>query len=259
MDILLVGCGKMGGAMLSRWVDEVPAQFTAVNRSGNNIPPAAAHAGNASALADRRFDAIIVAVKPQQIADIMPAYRDFLSDDGCFLSIAAGTSVESLRDTLGERPVIRLMPNLPALVGRSVNGLYASADCQSRHIKLATRLAEATGQAVWLDSEDEIDRITAVAGSGPGYVFEFLRAYIDAAEELGFSPETARRLVLETVAGSVEMASRSDQSAEELRNSVMSKKGTTEAGINALTRNRAFETLVKDATKAAYSRAQELR
>jgi pyrroline-5-carboxylate reductase len=259
MDILMVGCGNMGGAMLRRWLDAVPASYTAVNRTPSAIPAGASHAGSPEALEGRTYDALVIAVKPQQIADIIPAYAPFLKEDGCFVSIAAGFSVASMKAALGDRPMIRIMPNLPAQIGRGVNGLYADPLCTAAHRDLADRLAKATGSAIWLDTEDEIDRITAVAGSGTGYVFEIARAYVAAAERMGFSPETARTLVLETLAGAVEMASQSDNSLEELRNSVMSKKGTTEAGINALRRDGLLEQLLVETTEAAYARARELR
>lgn len=249
----------MGGAMLQRWIDDVPARFTAVNRSGDNIPAGVAHARSAADLDGRYFDAIVIGVKPQQIADVLPDYAGLLEDDGCFISIAAGFSTASLAAALGDRPIVRIMPNLPALIGRGVNGLYANAKCEVGHRNLASALAQSTGRAIWVDTEDEIDRITAIAGSGPGYVFEILRSYIAAAEAMGFDKETARTLVLDTVGGAVEMAARSDQTAEELRNSVMSKQGTTQAGIEALTRDGLLERLIADAAQAAYERARELR
>ncbi|WP_338242824.1 pyrroline-5-carboxylate reductase [Maricaulis maris] len=259
MDILLVGCGKMGGAMLRRWLDAMPARFTAVNRSGRALPPGTEHAASVDALAGRRFDAIIIAVKPQQIAEVLPAYTGLLAENGCYVSIAAGYSAASLAGLVGDKPIIRIMPNLPALIGRSVNGLYANTACETRHRELADQLAKTTGTAIWLDDEDELDRLTAVAGSGPGYVFEITRSYIAAAQALGFSKETARKLVLETLGGAIEMATRSDEDVAELRNSVMSKKGTTEAGINALRRDGLLDQLLLDTTRAAYDRAVELR
>ncbi len=259
MDILLVGCGKMGGAMLRRWLGAMPARFTTVNRSGRALPPGTEHVTGADALEGRRFDAIIIAVKPQQIPDVLPNYTELLSEGGCYVSIAAGFSAASIGKLVGDKPVVRLMPNLPALVGRSVNGLYANAACNQAHRDLGDQLAKTTGTAVWLDSEDELDRLTAVAGSGPGYVFEIARSYIAAAEALGFSRETARALVLETMGGAVEMAMRSRDDVAELRNSVMSKKGTTEAGINALRRDGLLDSLLEDTTRAAYDRAVELR
>ncbi len=259
MDILMVGCGKMGGAMLRRWLDEVPARFTAVNRTPGVIPDGCGHAGSPDALAGRSFDAIIIAVKPQQIEDVVPAYAPFLAANGCYISIAAGFSVASLKRAFGDKPMVRIMPNLPALIGRGVNGLYADPACTADHRDLADKLARAAGSAIWLDSEEEIDRITAVAGSGSGYVFEIARSYVAAAERLGFTPDTARTLVLETMAGAVEMALRSEESLEELRNSVMSRRGTTEAGINALRRDGLLDRLMTETTEAAYNRAVELR
>ena len=259
MEILMVGCGKMGGAMLRRWLDEVPARFTAVNRTPSAIPEGASHAGSPDALSGQKFDALIIAVKPQQIADIMPAYTAFLKPGGCVISIAAGFSIASIRKALGAHPVIRIMPNLPALIGRSVNGLYADETCSDAHRDLATQLAETTGTAIWVETEDEIDRITAIAGSGSGYVFEIARSYVAAAEAMGFAPGTARALVLETLSGAIEMARQSDLDLDELRNSVMSKKGTTEAGINALRRDGLLDQLMLETTGAAYQRAVELR
>ncbi|MFY0636338.1 pyrroline-5-carboxylate reductase [Maricaulis maris] len=259
MDILLIGCGKMGGAMLRRWLDAVPARFAAVNRSGRALPPGTEHATGADALNGRRFDAIIIAVKPQQIPDALPDYTGLLAEDGCYVSIAAGFSAASIGKIVGDKPVVRIMPNLPALIGRSVNGLYANTACGETHRELANQLARATGAAVWLDSEDELDRLTAVAGSGPGYVFEITRSYIAAAEAMGFSRETARALVLETMGGAVEMATRSQDDVTELRNSVMSKNGTTEAGINVLRRDGLLDTLLEDTIRAAYDRAVALR
>ena len=259
MDILLVGCGKMGGAMLRRWLDAMPARFTTVNRSGRALPPGTEHATGPDALTGRRFDAIIIAVKPQQIPDVMPAYTDLLADGGCYVSIAAGFSTPSLGKLVGDQPVIRIMPNLPALIGRSVNGLFANPTCQDKHRDLANELARTTGTAIWLDDEDELDRLTAIAGSGPGYVFEIARSYVAAAQALGFSKETARALVLETMGGAIEMATRSDQDVADLRDSVMSKNGTTEAGINVLRRDGQLDALLRDTTRAAYDRAVELR
>ena len=259
MDILMIGCGKMGGAMLRRWLDASPARFTAVNRTPSAIPQGASHAPGPDALEGRHFDAIIIAVKPQQIADIVPAYLPFLAEDGCFISIAAGFSTASLKALLDDRPVIRIMPNLPACIGRGVNGLYADPACSAANRELAERLACATGSAIWLDSEDEIDRITAVAGSGTGYVFEIARSYVAAAERMGFAPDTARQLVLETLGGAVAMAADTGTPLDELRNSVMSKKGTTEAGIGALRRDGLLDQLLIETTQAAYDRACELR
>jgi pyrroline-5-carboxylate reductase len=120
-------------------------------------------------------------------------------------------------------------------------------------------LMQQTGTTVWVDEEDALDRVTAVAGSGPGYVFEIARTYIEAAEALGFTTAQARALVLDTMAGAVEMARRSDESVETLRNSVTSKNGTTQAGLDALNGDGTLTELMRRTTRAAYDRAVELR
>lgn len=115
------------------------------------------------------------------------------------------------------------------------------------------------GTVVWVNEEDKLDRVTAVAGSGPGYVFEIARTYIEAAKALGFTHEQARDLVLGTMQGAIEMALGSDDSVETLRNSVTSKNGTTQAGLEALNADGALTELMRRTTQAAYDRAVELR
>ncbi|MCI4646367.1 MAG: hypothetical protein MRY64_16420 [Hyphomonadaceae bacterium] len=115
------------------------------------------------------------------------------------------------------------------------------------------------GELVWVETEDGLDRVTAIAGSGPGYVFEIARCYVEAACKLGFSEEQARTLVLGTMAGAIDMAATSPNSLADLRNAVTSKAGTTEAGLNALNGSGALSTLLEATTRAAYERAVDLR
>ena len=161
---------------------------------------------------------------------------------------------------MGDAPVIRIMPNLPAFVGKATNGLVAGAGVTDDQRTHATAMMERTGTVVEVADEDQLDRVTAVAGSGPGYVFELARAYVAAAEGLGFDRDQARALVLGTLEGTIAMAIEEDgQSLEDLRNSVTSKGGTTAAGLDALngdgTMSRKFEATLE----AAYKRAVELR
>lgn len=259
MQVLLIGCGKMGGAMLRRWLQADIAHFTVASPNGGSVPEGVAHVRAPSELAGRVFDMLVIAVKPQMIDTALPVWMPHLAPTGCLASIAAGYSSDRITALVGERPVIRLMPNLPAMIGQGVNGLYANALCQPAHREAATALALATGSAIWVDDEDQIDRITAVAGSGSGYVFEIARSYVAAAEALGFNTETARTLVLDTMAGAIEMARQSESSLETLRNDVTSKNGTTQAGLQALMQDGALDTLMENTTAAAYARAVELR
>ena len=167
--------------------------------------------------------------------------------------------MKRLQATLPGYPIIRIMPNLPSAIGAGVAGLYASDDASTDHKSAVETLMQAAGTAVWVDDEDQIDRVTAVAGSGPGYVFEMARAYIEAAKELGFSDEQASDLVLGTLDGSIRMILETGDTPENLRNSVTSKNGTTEAGLKALNGDGKLSDLLKATTEAAYKRAIELR
>ena len=259
MDVLLIGCGKMGGAMLNRWLEQTGHKFTVVDPAAEQLPAGAELLRHESDLDQRQFDMVIVAIKPQMVDDVLPAYEKHVAPGGCVVSIAAGCSMKRISALMGDAPTIRVMPNLPALIGLGATGLYASTDCSASHKAQVTELINIVGESFWVESEDDLDRLTAVSGSGPGYVFQFIHSYIEAGKELGFAPETARNLVLQTIIGAAKMAAASDQSAVELRNSVTSKKGTTEAGLNALNEGGALDELLKQTTQAAYQRALELQ
>jgi len=249
----------MGSALLARWCQRIDARFTVVTPSPKTLPRGVAHACDPADLRDQVFDVVVVAVKPQMIEEVAPDYVGRIAPDGMVLSIAAGTSADRLATVFDCPRVVRLMPNLPVMIGAGVSGLHAADACNNEHRELASRFAEEVGLALWVDDEDEIDRITALAGSGPGYVFEIARVYAQAAERLGFDAVSARKLVLQTMLGTIEMALASDESLETLRNNVMSRKGTTEAGIAALTRDGQLEALMQNTVEAAYRRAVELR
>lgn len=259
MTLLMIGCGKMGGALLARWASLSAHTITIVDPSIQKSLAGVSFKREIADLSDARFDIIVIAIKPQLIETVLPAYRSHLAESGCIISIAAGYSVSSIEKHIGKLPIMRVMPNLPAQIGRGVSALYANSKCSQAHIALAHALTDAVGYTLLVDSEDELDRVTAVAGSGPGYVFEIARCWIEAAEKLGFSSKKARELVLNTLMGSIELGLKSDQSMTELRNSVTSKHGTTEAGLKALTKDSKLEELFDSTLKAAYQRAIELR
>lgn len=259
MNILLIGCGKMGGAMLRQWTSCGDNSFTVADPAASNLPDGVTHVSKATDLPPDTFDAVLIAVKPQMIADVVPDYVHALKDGGVFVSIAAGASVASIAKVVGDAAIVRVMPNMAALVGMGVSGLYANDRCTPQQTREIVALIDQTGTCIPLDSEDRIDRLTAVSGSGPGYIFEMLRSYTAAAEALGFDHDTARRLVFDTVTGTVQAARQSDQSLEELRNSVTSKNGTTQAGLTELMRDGELDKLFHDTLQAAYVRAGELK
>ena len=259
MNILLIGCGKMGGAMLRQWTRHGAHSFTVADPAASDLPDGVTHVSKATDLPSGAFDVVLIAIKPQMIANVLPDYAHALKDGGTFVSIAAGASVASLEKVVGDAAIVRVMPNMAALVGMGVSGLYANARCTTQQTRAITDLIDQTGTCIPVDSEDRIDRLTAVSGSGPGYIFEVLRSYVAAAEALGFDHDTARTLVFDTVSGTVEAARQSDLTLEELRNSVTSKNGTTQAGLTALTRDGALDDLFHSTLQAAYVRAGELK
>lgn len=209
--------------------------------------------------AECAFDLVIVAVKPQIVAEVLPDYAARLAPDGFVASIAAGCSLERLHTLSGGAAVVRVMPNLPSAIGKGVSGLCADAHATAAQRTLIAALMQAAGSAIWVDDEDMLDRLTAVAGSGPGYVFEIARSYVEAAENLGFSPDDARQLVLGTMAGTLAMAQSSSESLADLRTNVTSKNGTTAAGLAALNGDGGLSARFHDVLDAAYARAVELR
>lgn len=285
MTILMIGCGKMGGAMLKGWLNQSPDNFViadpGLDAIPDNILPDALRSQNKSArkIADKiklisgpqdltgpdgqvqnKFDVIVIAVKPQMIDKVLPDYSDMLTDNGVFVSLAAGSSITNIQKSVRGSAVIRIMPNLPAAIGQGVIGFYAEKSVSADMGEKVKKLLSANGTVIDLKTEDGIDRLTAVAGSGPGYVFEIMRAYVIAAMSLGFDEDTARTLVTQTLKGSVALAeSDAHTSLETLRNNVTSKAGTTEAGLDQLKQNDILLSLMEKTVKAAYNRAVELR
>ncbi|MEE4212364.1 MAG: pyrroline-5-carboxylate reductase dimerization domain-containing protein [Parvularcula sp.] len=258
-DILVVGCGKMAGALLSQWIT-TENTFTALDPSAGGVPKGVRHVGSAEELAaDETFDVIVVGLKPQLVEDILPGFNGRLKDGGYVFSMAAGMSASRISGTLGGARTVRIMPNLPAAIGSGISALYAGEGVSSEHRTHAESLALTSGKVQWVDDEDAIDRFTAIAGSGPGYVFELLRAYTEAATGLGFSREEARKMVLATVIGTARMAEEDERSLTDLRNAVTSPNGTTAAGLDALAGAGSADAMFESALKTAYARAVELR
>lgn len=249
----------MGSALLSQWVSG-PESITVVDPVASDLPESVRLLRDGAQIASEPFDCIIAAVKPQLIDEVMPAYRENLAPGGYLLSIAAGYSAVRLSQLMGDAPVVRTMPNLPAAIGRGVSGICPGPHSSADHLVHAEAFMRRAGATITVDSEEKLDRVTAVAGSGPGYVFEIARAYAEAAMAQGFDEEEAREMVLGTMGGAVAMASEpSAPDLEELRNSVTSKGGTTAAGLDALNEDNGLSDRLHATLQAAYDRAVELR
>lgn len=200
---------------------------------------------------------IVLAVKPQAMKAVCQALRPSLKPQQLMVSIAAGITCSSMNSWLGAQPIVRCMPNTPALLRQGVSGLYATAEVSAQQRQQAEELLSAVGIALWLDQEQQLDAVTAVSGSGPAYFFLLIEAMTAAGEKLGLPRETAAQLTLQTALGAAHMAVSSDVDAAELRRRVTSPAGTTEAAIKSFQAG-GFEALVEKALGAAAHRSAEM-
>jgi pyrroline-5-carboxylate reductase len=262
--LVLVGAGKMGSALLGGWLargldprsvviidPKLPADSAAMLRDAGIAAVAAPPAGVVARV-------IVVAVKPQIIADVLPSLRGLVGKDTVVLSIAAGTMLKNLKAGLGNAAIVRSIPNTPAQVGRGVTVAIANARVAEPARALVTRLLEAVGDVIWVDKEGMIDAATAVSGSGPAYVFHMVEALAAAAVAVGFDKPSAERLARATVTGAGELLHQSDLPAGTLRQNVTSPKGTTEAALKILMGKGGLTPLMKKAVAAARKRSREL-
>lgn len=202
-------------------------------------------------------DVVVLAVKPQAMKAVCEALRPSLAPNQVVVSIAAGITCASMTQWLGQQPIVRCMPNTPALLRQGVSGLYATAQVTEQQRQQAEALLSAVGIALWLDEEQQLDAVTAVSGSGPAYFFLLIEAMTAAGEKLGLPRETAAKLTLQTALGAAHMAVSSDVDAAELRRRVTSPAGTTEAAIKSF-QVGGFEALVEKALGAAAHRSAEM-
>ena len=213
----------------------------------------------APALADA--DIVVLAVKPQVMKDvalIVAKAAEQSSKQPLFVSIAAGINLYSLQQWLGkDQAIVRCMPNTPSLIQLGATGLFANEQTSIVQKNLAETVLKAAGIVQWVQSEAEIDAVTAVSGSGPAYYFLLMEAMIDAGIELGLSRETASELTIQTAIGAAQMAKESDVDVAELRRRVTSPGGTTEEAINTF-EGAHLRDIVKAALSAANRRSGEL-
>ena len=265
--ILLVGCGKMGGALLRGWlrqgldrtdihvVEPAPEAAEAVGSELGVAVTASPDQAPAGFVADT----VVFAVKPQGMDRIVPHYRAMAERGAVCLSIAAGKPIAFFREHLGDAAaIVRAMPNTPAAVRRGITAACASMTVTAAQRGVCQRLLEAVGETVWLEDETLIDPVTAVSGSGPAYVFLLIEAMAQAGIEQGLPPDVAERLARATVAGSGELARQSQDAADTLRRNVTSPGGTTAAALDVLMSEDGLRTLVSRAVEAATRRSRDL-
>jgi pyrroline-5-carboxylate reductase len=202
-------------------------------------------------------DVLVLAVKPQQMKDVVAQLRPHIRAQ-LVLSIAAGIRAADLSRWLGGHDaIVRTMPNTPALIGKGVTGMVATAGVNAAQRETADAILRAVGDTVWLDNEALIDPVTAVSGSGPAYVFYFIEAMQQAAQEMGLSAEQGKALAISTFTGAAQLAAQSSDPVSTLRERVTSKGGTTYAALTSMEESGVKEAIVK-AMKAAAARGREL-
>lgn len=258
--IVLLGCGKMGSALLSGWlaaglpaasvwvIEPAPSDWlkgTGVHLN-RPLPPSPAVA--------------LLAVKPQMMGAALPSLVALGGGATLVLSIAAGTAIAAFEAAFGAgTPIVRTMPNTPAMVGRGITGITGNAAAGEAGLALAETLMRAVGEVVRLESEAQIDAVTGLSGSGPAYVFHLIEAMAAAGTAQGLAPDLAMKLARATVCGAGELAFRSTESAEQLRVNVTSPGGTTAAALTHLMDPASGLTpLMARAVAAATQRGREL-
>ncbi len=265
--ILLVGCGKMGGALLAGWLDHglsaadaivvEPAEALAeAVRARHGVTVVDAAAALDAGLAPR---VVVFAVKPQAMDGVAPAYARFAAPGTVFLSIAAGKTIGYFTRHLGNgAAIVRAMPNTPAAVARGITVMCANPLVDDGQRAACETLLAAVGEVLWCDDEGLLDPVTAVSGSGPAYVFLLIECLAAAGVDAGLAPEMAARLARATVSGAGELARLANEPADRLRRNVTSPGGTTEAALGVLMAADGLGPLMSRAVAAATQRSREL-
>ena len=258
--MVLLGCGKMGSAMLAGWLDSgVPAGSVWVQdpapsewlqgigvHINEGFPPAPA--------------VVLIAVKPQMMGEALPALAALPKEGTLFLSVAAGVSIASYEAALGAgATVVRAMPNTPAAVGKGITALIGNAQATDADLDLADALLRAVGQVVRLETEAQMDAVTGVSGSGPAYVFYMIDCLAEAGRAQGLPDDLAMQLAKATVAGAGALAETAGETPEQLRINVTSPNGTTQAGLEQLMQEATgLGPLIARTVAAATDRSKEL-
>ncbi|TQR71033.1 pyrroline-5-carboxylate reductase [Acinetobacter sp. RF15A] len=201
-------------------------------------------------------DIVVFAVKPQVLASVLLPLKGLVSDK-LIISIVAGAEIATLSRLLGAERIVRVMPNTPALVQTGAHGLYAHDNVEATDRELASQVLASTGLTIWVNSEAQIDAVTAVSGSGPAYFFYMMESMIRAGKNLGLDEKTATALTLQTALGAAQMAITSSNTPAELRKNVTSPNGTTQAALEVFDRAQISQN-IQAALAAAQKRSQEL-
>ena len=263
--ILLIGAGRMGGALLTGWAKRNLSPLIVVEPSPSTELKSFARRNRIAlfalvdSIASLRARACIVALKPQVLKAEATRLRPIAQSGTLMISIAAGTNTAMLKKAWGARArIIRAMPNTPGAIGRGIAALYSANGTRAKDKALAEQLLAALGETVWVKKESQIDAVTAVSASGPAYVFYLVEALADAAQAEGLPRPLAEKLARATVTGSGALLDSDASPPARLRQNVTSPGGTTEAALKILMAKSGLSKLLRRAVAAAHARAREL-
>jgi pyrroline-5-carboxylate reductase len=263
--LVLVGAGKMGGAMLEGWLKSGvdPKKIVVLEPFASDEMKALLSKHkvllNAAVSIIRDAEVVLIAVKPQMMEEVLPTITGLAASKPLILSVAAGKTIASFERHFGKSAaVIRTIPNTPAAIGRGITAMSANANVSAKQLQLATDLLTAIGEVVTVDREELIDCVTAVSGAGPAYIFYVTECLAAAAEKIGLPPALAMQLARATVAGSGELMRVTGTEAATLRQNVTSPKGATHAALQILMAENGLQPLFEKAVKAAADRSREL-
>jgi len=264
--ILLVGSGHMGSALLKSWTSKTnslftvidPVQFKKINKTFNKKIIAVKSILEVKNISE--FNLIIFAIQPQIAEEVLKKFINLKFNKHCaFVSIVAGKKINFFNKYLPPtNEFIRVMPNMPALINHGMSCLVSKKNLSTKTKNNINVLFSILGKTLWLKSEQDIDKVTAISGSGPGYIFFIIDAFEKAALQLGLGEKVTKKLVHQTLVGSAQLLSSENLTAGELANKIAVKGGTTEAGLNQFKKNKILNNVFKKVVKAAYKRANQL-
>ncbi|UTW44378.1 pyrroline-5-carboxylate reductase [bacterium SCSIO 12696] len=262
--IAFIGAGNMAGSLIGGLLanGHPKEALRACTRTPESATRVAEqfdiHCDTDNAAAARWADIVVLAVKPQSMRDLCLQLTSSLDHQPLLISVAAGITTELMDQWLGgKRAIVRAMPNTPSLLHSGAAGLFANAGVSDQQRSQAQQLLEAVGIAEWVEQEELMDAVTAVAGSGPAYYFLLMELMEKVAKELGLPADSARRLTLQTALGAARMATEGEHSPAELRQRVTSKKGTTDRAITTFL-NEGLEDTIRNGITGARDRGREM-
>ena len=258
-QIALLGCGNMAGAILRGWLNAgaEPSAFTVIDPYAKDLPTGVRHVATIPDLDGATFTTVMLGIKPQMLGEVAPVARTLMAPDALVISMLAGIECATLARLFPNTRPVRIMPNLAAAMNASPVGLFSDAlDDPAR--AAITPWFDALGSADWLAQESDMALVTALAGSGPAYLYRFIDALGVAATRLGMEPDMARRMAMATVKGAAMLASQSTDTPGVLAEKVASPGGSTREGMNVLDADDALIALLQSTLAAARDRNIEL-